>query len=67
MCNLAIDAVACVAMEVDGRKEVDIKRYARVEKVPLFFFLFLLPSKETDWTDLYENKRSRAVRLTSRA
>lgn len=33
MCNLALDAVRCVAVEVDGRREVDIKRYARVEKV----------------------------------
>ena len=35
MCNLALDAVRCVAVEVDGRREVDIKRYARVEKVQL--------------------------------
>ncbi|KAG0226667.1 T-complex protein 1 subunit gamma [Actinomortierella wolfii] len=34
MCNLALDAVRCVALEVDGRREVDIKRYARVEKIP---------------------------------
>ncbi|KAG0057670.1 T-complex protein 1 subunit gamma [Gryganskiella cystojenkinii] len=34
MCNLALDAVRCVAVEVDGRREVDIKRYARVEKIP---------------------------------
>lgn len=33
MCNLALDAVQCVAMEVDGKKEVDTKRYARIEKV----------------------------------
>lgn len=33
MCNLALDAVACVAVEVDGKKEVDTKRYARIEKV----------------------------------
>lgn len=35
MCNLALDAVRCVAVEVDGRREVDIKRYARIEKVNL--------------------------------
>ncbi|TPX42029.1 hypothetical protein SeLEV6574_g05800 [Synchytrium endobioticum] len=34
MCGLAYDAVKCVAMEVDGKREIDIKRYARVEKVP---------------------------------
>lgn len=33
MCGLALDAVRCVAMEVNGKREVDIKRYARVEKV----------------------------------
>ncbi|KAF9172200.1 T-complex protein 1 subunit gamma [Mortierella sp. AD011] len=34
MCKLALDAVRCVAVETDGRREVDIKRYARVEKIP---------------------------------
>lgn len=35
MCKLALDAVRCVAVEEDGtgKTEVDIKRYARVEKV----------------------------------
>lgn len=35
MCKLALDAVRCVAMEEEGtgKTEVDIKRYARVEKV----------------------------------
>jgi hypothetical protein len=33
MCNLALDAVKTVAVEVDGKREVDIKRYARIEKV----------------------------------
>lgn len=35
MCKLALDAVRTVAMEEEGtgRREVDIKRYARVEKV----------------------------------
>jgi T-complex protein 1 subunit gamma len=36
MCNLALDAVRTVAMEDEatGQREVDIKRYARVEKIP---------------------------------
>eukprot|EP01111_Echinosteliopsis_oligospora_P014741 TRINITY_DN562_c0_g1_i1.p1 TRINITY_DN562_c0_g1~~TRINITY_DN562_c0_g1_i1.p1 ORF type:complete len:548 (+),score=208.77 TRINITY_DN562_c0_g1_i1:145-1788(+) len=34
MTNLAIDAVNTVSLEEDGRKEIDIKRYAKVEKVP---------------------------------
>ncbi|KAJ3346691.1 T-complex protein 1 subunit gamma [Entophlyctis luteolus] len=41
MCSLAYDAVKCVRMEIEsgnstsGKKvEVDIKRYARVEKIP---------------------------------
>lgn len=36
MCKLALDAVRTVAMEDEatGQREVDIKRYARVEKIP---------------------------------
>ena len=35
MCSLALDAVRTVTWEAgNGKKEVDIKRYARVEKVP---------------------------------
>jgi len=34
MCRLALDAVRTVAMDSGGRREVDIKRYARIEKVP---------------------------------
>ncbi|RKO96125.1 T-complex protein 1, partial [Caulochytrium protostelioides] len=34
MCGLAYDAVKTVATEVNGRREVDIKRYVRVEKIP---------------------------------
>ena len=34
MCGLAYDAVKTVAMEIEGKKEIDIKRYARVEKIP---------------------------------
>lgn len=41
MCKLALDAVRCVAVENDGRREVDIKRYARVEKVRDRIFIYL--------------------------
>ena len=34
MCKLALQAVRTVAQDDDGIKTVDIKRYARVEKVP---------------------------------
>ncbi|KAI9091444.1 chaperonin Cpn60/TCP-1 family [Phlyctochytrium arcticum] len=34
MCSLAYDAVKCVDRLRDGKHEIDIKRYARVEKVP---------------------------------
>lgn len=34
MCRLALEAVRTVAREDNGLKTVDIKRYARVEKVP---------------------------------
>ncbi|KAI8838084.1 chaperonin Cpn60/TCP-1 family [Chytridium lagenaria] len=34
MCGLAYDAVKCVVREENGKKEIDIKRYARVEKIP---------------------------------
>lgn len=34
MCKLALDAVRTVAQDENGIKTVDIKRYARVEKVP---------------------------------
>lgn len=33
-CMLAIKAVKTVYLEDNGRKEIDIKRYARIEKVP---------------------------------
>eukprot|EP00123_Amoebidium_parasiticum_P015401 comp22953_c0_seq1/m.36414 comp22953_c0_seq1/g.36414 ORF comp22953_c0_seq1/g.36414 comp22953_c0_seq1/m.36414 type:complete len:531 (-) comp22953_c0_seq1:171-1763(-) len=33
-CNIAIDAVKTVMVEDGGRKEIDIKRYAKVEKIP---------------------------------
>lgn len=34
MCNLAYDAVKTVVVEEDGRKEIDFKRYAKIEKIP---------------------------------
>jgi T-complex protein 1 subunit gamma len=34
MCRLALDAVRIVATDAGGKREVDIKRYARIEKVP---------------------------------
>nr|AAP06374.1 hypothetical protein [Schistosoma japonicum] len=33
-CKIAYDAVKIVTLETDGRKEIDIKRYAKVEKIP---------------------------------
>ena len=33
-CKLALDAVRTVAIDDNGRKEIDIKKYAKVEKVP---------------------------------
>merc|ERR1719487_2129182 len=34
MCQLAIDAVSTVTRDVEGKKDIDIKRYAKVEKIP---------------------------------
>eukprot|EP01135_Chromosphaera_perkinsii_P005359 Nk52_evm40s343 gene=Nk52_evmTU40s343 len=33
-CNIALQAVKCVRLVENGRTEVDIKRYAKVEKIP---------------------------------
>ncbi|CAO2629871.1 T-complex protein 1 subunit gamma [Lemmus lemmus] len=33
-CNIALDAVKTVQFEENGRKEIDIKKYVRVEKIP---------------------------------
>eukprot|EP00745_Piridium_sociabile_P011321 TRINITY_DN18083_c0_g1_i1.p1 TRINITY_DN18083_c0_g1~~TRINITY_DN18083_c0_g1_i1.p1 ORF type:complete len:572 (+),score=177.97 TRINITY_DN18083_c0_g1_i1:220-1716(+) len=33
-CQIALDAASTVYMEENGRKEIDIKRYAKVEKIP---------------------------------
>jgi T-complex protein 1 subunit gamma len=32
-CQIALDATATVATEQGGRREIDIKRYAKIEKV----------------------------------
>ncbi|KAG2393585.1 hypothetical protein C9374_007116 [Naegleria lovaniensis] len=35
MCKLAIDAVRTVAIDLEnGKKDIDVKRYARIEKIP---------------------------------
>ena len=34
-CKIALDATSTVALEENGKKEIDIKRYAKVEKVGL--------------------------------
>ncbi|XP_038643104.1 LOW QUALITY PROTEIN: T-complex protein 1 subunit gamma [Scyliorhinus canicula] len=33
-CNIALDAVKTVEVEENGRKDIDIKKYAKVEKIP---------------------------------
>lgn len=33
-CKIALDAVSTVSTEQGGRREIDIKRYAKVEKIP---------------------------------
>lgn len=33
-CQIALDAVYTVLLEENGRREIDIKRYAKVEKIP---------------------------------
>ncbi|XP_051901697.1 T-complex protein 1 subunit gamma [Pristis pectinata] len=33
-CNIALDAVKTVELDENGRKEIDIKKYAKIEKVP---------------------------------
>eukprot|EP00966_Prymnesium_polylepis_P271455 6271851-Prymnesium_polylepis.1 len=34
MIDLALDAVATVTIDDGGRKDIDIKRYAKIEKIP---------------------------------
>lgn len=33
-CQIALEAVTAVSMEENGRREIDIKRYAKIEKIP---------------------------------
>lgn len=33
-CRIALEAVQAVSIEENGRKEIDIKRYAKIEKIP---------------------------------
>ena len=33
-CDIALEATSTVSIEQNGRREIDIKRYAKVEKVP---------------------------------
>jgi len=33
-CKIALEAVSAVSLEENGRKEIDIKRYAKIEKIP---------------------------------
>jgi T-complex protein 1 subunit gamma len=33
-CQMALDAVRTVYIEENGRKEIDVKKYARIEKIP---------------------------------
>ena len=35
-CQIALDAVSTVVVDENGRREIDIKRYAKVEKVIYF-------------------------------
>ena len=37
-CRIAIDAVNTVRVEENGKVEIDIKRYAKVEKVCYYHF-----------------------------
>lgn len=45
-CSIALDAVRTVELEENGRKEIDIKKYAKVEKVRVFDHLQLVDKSE---------------------
>jgi hypothetical protein len=34
-CQISLDAIETIMVDTNGRREIDIKRYARFEKVPL--------------------------------
>jgi len=36
-CDIALEATSTVSIEQNGRREIDIKRYAKVEKVHCLF------------------------------
>ena len=42
-CQIALDATSTVCIDENGKREIDIKRYAKVEKVCSFvsFLLFI--------------------------
>lgn len=40
-CQIAIDSVSTVTLVENGRREIDIKRYAKVEKVGVIFAEYL--------------------------
>jgi T-complex protein 1 subunit gamma len=42
LCGLAYDAVKTVTVETNGKKEIDIKKFARIEKVLGFYYRFLV-------------------------
>lgn len=44
-CSIALDAVKTVEMEENGRKEIDIKKYAKVEKVRVKVSVNVIQSK----------------------
>lgn len=39
-CKMALKATKTVVIEEKGKKEIDIKNYAKVEKVSYFLFLW---------------------------
>lgn len=41
MCRFALQAVKYVCIENNGKKEIDLKRYAKVEKVYIIIILFI--------------------------
>lgn len=45
-CNIALDAVRTVELEENGCKEIDIKKYAKVEKVRDYFSWDLSVTKD---------------------
>ena len=53
-CQIALDAVNTVTVEEGGRREIDIKRYAKVEKVKIIFelhylFIFTIYNTPDSW------------------